>query len=60
MTAAETDAYLATRQWQNNSGAYAIEGENDPHVRVVHGSLSNVIGLPMESLGRYLPILAGG
>jgi septum formation protein len=57
MTDAETDAYLATRQWANNSGAYAIEGHDDPYVRVVEGSLSNVIGLPMESLGRYLPLL---
>jgi septum formation protein len=55
---AELDAYLATRQWANNSGAYAIEGENDPHVRVVEGSLSNVIGLPMESLEKWLPALA--
>jgi septum formation protein len=55
---AELAAYLATRQWANNSGAYAIEGQNDPHVRVVQGSLSNVIGLPMETLGRRLPALA--
>jgi septum formation protein len=46
---AELAAYLATRQWANNSGAYAIEGENDPYVRVVEGSLSNVIGLPVET-----------
>ena len=55
---AELDAYLATRQWANNSGAYAITGTNDPYVRVVEGSLSNVIGLPMESLGKWLPALA--
>jgi septum formation protein len=58
LTDVELDTYLATRQWENNSGAYAIEGENDPYVRVVSGSLSNVIGLPMESLERYLPLLA--
>jgi septum formation protein len=55
---AELAAYLATRQWANNSGAYAIEGDNDPYVRVVGGSLSNVIGLPMESLEKWLPALA--
>jgi septum formation protein len=53
----QLDAYLATRQWANNSGAYAIEGDNDPYVRVVSGSLSNVVGLPMESLERWLPAL---
>jgi len=58
LSAAELDAYLATRQWANNSGAYAIEGPDDRYVRVVSGSLSNVIGLPMESLGRWLPALA--
>jgi septum formation protein len=54
----ELSAYLATRQWANNSGAYAIEGPDDRYVRVVQGSLSNVIGLPMESLERWLPGLA--
>jgi len=47
----ELSAYLATRQWANNSGAYAIEGPNDPYVRVVQGSLSNVIGLPNGFFG---------
>jgi septum formation protein len=56
----ELTAYLATRQWANNSGAYAIEGTNDPYVRVVRGSLSNVIGLPMESLEMWLQLLASG
>jgi len=41
---------LATRQWEGCSGAYAIHDENDPYVKVVKGSVSNVIGLPMESL----------
>ena len=50
LTESELDAYVATRQWQGCSGAYAIQGHNDPYVRVVLGSHSNVIGLPMESL----------
>jgi septum formation protein len=58
LSPAELNAYLATRKWANNSGAYAIEGPNDPYVRVLSGSLSNVIGLPMESLARWLPALA--
>jgi septum formation protein len=58
LEAAELDAYLATRRWANNSGAYAIEGPDDPYVRVVQGSMSNVIGLPMESLEMWLPALA--
>jgi septum formation protein len=47
---AELDAYLATRTWQGCSGAYAIQAENDPYVRLVEGSMTNVIGLPMETL----------
>jgi septum formation protein len=50
----ELDRYLVTREWQNNSGAYAIKEEGDPYVRVAQGSLSNVIGLPMESLAQVL------
>jgi septum formation protein len=47
---AELDAYLATRTWQGCSGAYAIQPENDPYVRLLEGSMSNVVGLPMERL----------
>ena len=54
MTDAEMDVYLATREWRNNSGAYAIMQEGDPHVQVVQGSVTNVIGLPMETLVRVL------
>jgi septum formation protein len=46
----EMDEYLRTREWQNNSGAYAIREEGDPYVRVVEGSITNVIGLPLETL----------
>jgi septum formation protein len=51
---AEMDRYLATRSWRAHSGAYAIQEDGDPYVRVVEGSLTNVIGLPLETLGRTL------
>jgi septum formation protein len=50
----EMTRYLATREWQNHSGAYAIREEGDPYVRVVEGSVTNVIGLPMETLAARL------
>ena len=53
----ELDAYLATDQWVGRSGAFAIQEENDPFMHIIDGSLTNVIGLPMESLERYLQIL---
>ncbi len=55
LTDDELDRYLATRQWEGCSGAYAILERDDPYVRVVRGSISNVIGLPLETLGRLLP-----
>ncbi len=51
---AEIDTYLATRTWQGCSGAYAVEEGHDPYVTVVEGSVSNVIGLPMENTLKYL------
>jgi septum formation protein len=53
----ELDAYLATNTWVGRSGAYAIQEDNDPFLRIVEGSLTNVIGLPMESLQRNLELL---
>ena len=52
MTDEVLEQYLATRSWRGHSGAYAIKEQDDPFVQVVEGSLSNVIGLPMESLTR--------
>jgi len=55
---AELDAYLSTRTWQGCSGAYAIQEDEDPYVRVVKGSTSNVIGLPMETTANAFHWLA--
>jgi septum formation protein len=57
LSAAELDAYLATDQWVGRSGAYAIQEDGDPFMRIIEGSLTNVIGLPMESLQQTLPVL---
>jgi len=54
LTTAQIDDYLTTRKWEGCSGAYSIEMPNDPYIAVVTGSVSNVIGLPMESLARVL------
>jgi septum formation protein len=50
----EITAYLRTRMWEGCSGAYAIQLPDDPYLTVVEGSVSNVIGLPMESLEKAL------
>ena len=54
----EIETYLNTRLWEGCSGAYAVQGPDDPYVRVVEGTVSNVVGLPVETLGRLLPLLA--
>jgi len=54
LSQAELDAYLATDEWVGRSGAYAIQEDSDPFLTIVDGSLTNVIGLPMESLQRQL------
>jgi septum formation protein len=59
LTDAELDTYLATRIWEGCSGAYAIQEKDDPYVRVVQGSMSNVIGLPMETTLKVLQWIAG-
>ena len=59
LTEPELDAYLATRTWQGCSGAYAIQPEGDPFVHLLEGSMSNVIGLPMESTETLLRSILG-
>ncbi|MFL5240519.1 MAG: Maf family protein [Gemmataceae bacterium] len=54
LSEAELNEYLATRQWEGCSGAYAIQEDGDPFVKVIEGSASNIIGLPMETLERVL------
>jgi septum formation protein len=54
LTEDEIEAYLKTRKWEGCSGAYAIELPTDPYLTVEEGSVSNVIGLPMESLKAVL------
>ena len=50
----EIEGYLRTRKWEGCSGAYAIQIPDDPYLKVIEGSGSNVIGLPMESLAKAL------
>jgi septum formation protein len=54
---AELDVYLATRSWRGHSGAYAIQEKDDPYVRVVRGSITNVIGLPLETVAERLRLV---
>ena len=48
LSAAEVDAYITSGEWRDKAGAYAIQGEGSWLVTRLEGSLSNVIGLPLE------------
>jgi len=41
------EAYLATEEPWDKAGAYAIQGLAGAFVRSIHGSYSNVVGLPL-------------
>jgi septum formation protein len=43
----EIQDYLASGQWEGKAGAYGIQ-DPDPFVTNMAGSLSNIVGLPME------------
>jgi septum formation protein len=53
----QMEDYLNSGIWEGKSGAYAIQEQGDPYVRVLRGSLSNVVGLPLETLSRVLALL---
>ena len=57
LTEQELEAYVASGEGMGKAGAYAIQETGDRYIEIVHGSLTNVIGLPMESLQRHLPEL---
>jgi len=54
----EVLAYIETGEPMDKAGAYAIQGGAASFVQEVEGSMSNIIGLPMEALeerlSRYL------
>lgn len=48
------ERYLDSRAWEGKAGAYGIQEGGDVNVESIEGSFTNVIGLPMELLGRLL------
>ncbi len=54
LTDAELDAYVASGEWRERAGAYAIQGVGSGLVKHVDGDYSNVVGLPIAELVRLL------
>jgi septum formation protein len=50
----EIDAYVATGEPFGKAGSYAIQETGDRFVTRVDGSFTNVVGLPVETVGRLL------
>jgi septum formation protein len=50
----EREAYLASGDWHAKAGAYGIQSVGDRLVERFEGSFSNVVGLPLDLVGRML------
>jgi septum formation protein len=61
LDAATLDWYLATGEWRERAGGYAIQGRGAALVAGIEGDYLNVVGLPVAALLELLPgILHGG
>lgn len=59
LTAQQIDEHVRKREWQDKAGAYAISENGDEFIERIEGSLTNVMGLPMELLGKMLAEIMG-
>ena len=57
LTGREVDQYVQSGEWIGKAGAYAIQETADRFVENIEGSFSNVVGLPMELVGRMVRTL---
>jgi septum formation protein len=58
LTAEQIAKHIKGDSWQGKAGAYAIKEKGDEFVERIEGSLTNVMGLPIELLQRLLKRLA--
>ncbi len=54
LTEPEIAAYLASGEWYDKAGGYAIQGRAAAFVRFLTGSYSGVVGLPLFETARML------
>jgi septum formation protein len=56
----DLDWYLATGEWRERAGGYAIQGKGAALVEEIEGDYWNVVGLPVPALLRLAPDVLGG
>jgi len=54
LTSEQIAEHINSESWRDKAGAYAIKENGDEFVERIEGSLTNVMGLPMELLQRLL------
>src|SRR3712207_9103905 len=57
---AEVDWYLASGEWRERAGGYAIQGRGAALVEEIRGDFWNVVGLPVPALLELAPELLTG
>ena len=50
----EIESYVASGEWRDRAGGYAVQGLGSSLVERIDGDLSNVIGLPIPALSRMI------
>jgi len=58
LTEEQIEAHIKTGLWQDKAGAYAIRQTGDKFIEKIQGSITNVMGLPMELTQRLLSELS--
>jgi septum formation protein len=54
LTKGEIEAYVASREWRDKAGGYAIQGLASCFVERIVGSYTNVVGLPLTEITNML------
>jgi septum formation protein len=57
MNAEQITEHIESESWRDKAGAYAIQEAGDEFIEKIEGSLTNVMGLPMELLQRLLTMV---